>query len=84
MKLVYYDNSILYYYSNWQTGYRGRALIGGCREGVTSCSGFLGQSPESLGRAHNYESEARSYSGLYQGQTLHSLLPDITELVGCG
>ena len=42
MKLVYYDNSILYYYSNWQTGYRGRALIGGCREGVTSCSGFLG------------------------------------------
>ena len=76
-------------------------LIGGCRERVTSCSGFLGadaterggqgggspplrgsigqaalggflgQSPESLGRAHNYESEARSYSGLYQGQALH-------------
>ena len=42
MKLVYYDNSILYYYSNWQTGYRGGALIGGCRERVTSCSGFLG------------------------------------------
>ena len=42
MKLVYYDNSILYYYNNWQTGYRGGALIGGCRERVTSCSGVLG------------------------------------------
>jgi len=43
------------------SGYQGRALIGGCREGVTSCSGFLGvkllsrvlgQSPERVkGRA---------------------------------
>ena len=55
-------------------------LIGGCRERVTplrgsigqaALGGFLGQSPESLGRAHNYESEARSYSGLYQGQALY-------------
>ena len=42
MKLVYHDNSIFSYYSNSQTGYRGGALIGGCRERVTSCSGFLG------------------------------------------
>ena len=31
MKLVYYDNSILYYYNNWQTGYRGgqgQSLVG--------------------------------------------------------
>ena len=40
MKLVYYYNSS--YYNNWQTGYRGGALIGGCRERVISCSGFSG------------------------------------------
>ena len=38
---------------------------------ASTLGGFLGQSPESLGRAHNYESEARSYSGLYQGQALY-------------
>ena len=27
---------------NWSSGYRGGALIGGCRERVTSCSGVLG------------------------------------------
>ena len=96
---MFYMFILLYYSSQW--GYRGVTLIGGCRERVTSCSGylgadaterggqgggspplrgsigqvalggFLGQSPESLGRAHNYGSEARSYSGLYQGQALH-------------
>ena len=29
------------------SGYQGRALIGGCRERVTSCSGFLwGETPK--------------------------------------
>ena len=59
-------------------GYRGKTLIGGCRERVTSCSGFL--------EPTNYESVACSYSGLYQGQALHSPARTfrLTELVGYG
>ena len=44
-------------------------LWSGCI-GLKALAGFLGQRPKPLGRAHNYESEACSYSGLYQGQAL--------------
>ena len=39
---------------------------------VTSCSGFLGQRPKPLGRAHNFGAQRRSYSGLYMGKPIHS------------
>ena len=39
-------------------------LSGVCKGRATLCSGFSGQSHKSLGRAHNYESGACSYSGL--------------------
>ena len=61
-------------------------ISGDCKERVTLCSGFsgvnalsgsrakpcglLGQSPNPLGRAHNYVSGACSYSGLYQWQAI--------------
>ena len=38
-------------------------LWSGCT-GLKALAGFLGQRPKPLGRAHNYESEACSYSGL--------------------
>lgn len=38
-------------------------LWSGCI-GLKALAGFLGQRPKPLGRAHNYESEACSYSGL--------------------
>ena len=43
-------------------------------QGRNALSGSLGQSLNPLGRAHNYVSEACSYSGLYQGQALVSPL----------
>ena len=60
-------------------------LSGVCKERVTLCSGFsgvnalsglLGQSHNPLGRAHNYESEACSYSVLYL--TYDSLVTEYT------
>ena len=38
-------------------------LWSGCI-GLKALAGFLGQRPKPLGRAHNYASEACSYSGL--------------------
>ena len=42
-------------------------LWAGCT-GLKVLAGFLGQSHKPLGRAHNYGSEACSYSGLYLGK----------------
>ena len=62
------------YFVRFRSGVlRVQPISGDCKERVTLCSGFsgvnalsglLGQSPNPLGRAHNYESGACSYSGL--------------------
>ena len=57
-------------------------LWSGCT-GLKTLAGFLGQRPKPLGRAHNYESEACSYSGLYLGKPSQSRHANGVPLKSC-
>mgnify|MGYP003231600565 CR=1 FL=1 len=69
------------FFESHKTGYYDLALIGGCREKVTSCLGFSGakatersfqREAQPLGRAHNFGACRRSYSELYLGKPSQS------------